>query len=82
MFFLWPHYLWLLPLAALASDWRLRVLAYTFALLAPLTYLLQYDARLVVPAVFLPMLVLTVLWRGALGLGRPSAPAPAESPRV
>jgi alpha-1,6-mannosyltransferase len=66
-----PWYLlWLLPVGLLASDWRSGALAISFALLAPLTYLLQYDARLVVPAVFLPMLLLAAVWRGALGLGR------------
>ena len=74
-----PWYLlWLMPLVMVAPDWRLRALAIAFALLAPLTYLLQYDARLVVPLVFAPMVVLAVCWRTALGwsLG-PAAPAAA-----
>ncbi len=70
-----PWYLlWLLPVALLAPDWRLRALAVGFALLAPLTYLLQYDARLVVPAVFVPMATLAAFWHGALGVGRTSQP--------
>jgi hypothetical protein len=75
-----PWYLlWLLPAALVPADGRLRALALVFALLAPLTYLLQYDARLVVPAVFVPVAVLAVIWRGALGLGRGGhAPEPAR----
>lgn len=65
-----PWYLlWLLPVAAVAPDRRLRAVSLAFALLAPLTYLLQYDSRLVVPAVFLPVAALAVAWRGALGFG-------------
>jgi hypothetical protein len=74
-----PWYLlWLVPLAILAPDGRLRALTAAFALLAPLTYLLQYDARLVVPLVFGPVAVLAVWWRGSLGwtLGA------GESPRI
>jgi alpha-1,6-mannosyltransferase len=74
-----PWYLlWLVPLAILAPDWRLRALTLVFALLAPLTYLLQYDARLVVPLVFGPVAALAVWWRASLGwtLGA------GESPRV
>jgi alpha-1,6-mannosyltransferase len=75
-----PWYLlWLLPVALLTPDWRLRALAVIFALLAPLTYLLQYDARLVVPAVFVPMALLAVVWRGALGLGGGSQTAGSEA---
>jgi alpha-1,6-mannosyltransferase len=63
-----PWYLlWLVPVAILLPDWRLRALAVSFALLAPLTYLLQYDARLVVPLVFGPMAVLAAWWRASLG---------------
>jgi alpha-1,6-mannosyltransferase len=79
-----PWYLlWLLPLAILAPDWRLRFLAIGFALLAPLTYLLQYDARLVVPLVFVPVALLALRWRAALGwtlgLIGPIAPAARAS---
>ena len=63
-----PWYLlWLVPVAVAGTDSRMRVLALTFALLAPLTYLLQYDARLVVPCVFVPTAVLAVWHRAALG---------------
>ena len=82
-----PWYLlWLLPLAIRSPDRRLRVLAIGFAGLAPLTYLLQYDARLVVPLVFVPVALLAVWWRSALGwtLGligpvAPAAPAARTS---
>jgi alpha-1,6-mannosyltransferase len=79
-----PWYLlWLLPLAILAPDRRLRVLAVGFAVLAPLTYLLQYDARLVVPLVFVPVALLALRWRAALGwtpgLAAPVAPAAQTS---
>jgi hypothetical protein len=79
-----PWYLlWLLPVAAVASDWRVRVLALGFALLAPLTYLLQYDSRLVVPIVFVPVAVLAVWWRAALGwtLGNTTTAAPSLTAR-
>lgn len=63
-----PWYLlWLVPVAVVAPDRQLRTLAVTFALLAPLTYLLQYDARLVVPLVFVPVALLAVRYRAALG---------------
>ena len=63
-----PWYLlWLVPLALVAADRQVRILAVTFAVLAPLTYLLQYDARLVVPLVFGPVAVLAVLFRASLG---------------
>jgi alpha-1,6-mannosyltransferase len=80
-----PWYLlWLVPVAVVAPDARARVLALAFAVLAPLTYLLQYDARLVVPAVFVPLALLAIWHRGALGWPtrpsseRPGAPAPAS----
>ncbi|MCC7369369.1 MAG: glycosyltransferase family 39 protein [Chloroflexi bacterium] len=63
-----PWYLlWLLPLALATPGWQIRGLALAFVLLAPLTYLLQYDARLVVPLVFLPVGMLAIWWRAALG---------------
>jgi alpha-1,6-mannosyltransferase len=63
-----PWYLlWLLPVALLAPDRRILILSLSFALLAPLTYLLQYDARLVVPLVFVPVAVLAVMFRDSLG---------------
>jgi alpha-1,6-mannosyltransferase len=63
-----PWYLlWLVPLAMVAADRQVRILAVTFVVLAPLTYLLQYDARLVVPLVFGPLTVLAVLFRASLG---------------
>ncbi|MGE3270898.1 MAG: hypothetical protein AB7P40_19250 [Chloroflexota bacterium] len=80
-----PWYLlWLVPLAVLAPGWRLRALALAFAMLAPLTYLLQYDARLVVPFVFVPVALLAVWWRSALGwpLRAARAPAQAHAPGV
>ncbi|MGE3912868.1 MAG: hypothetical protein AB7K36_26155 [Chloroflexota bacterium] len=80
-----PWYLlWLVPLAVLAPGWRLRALALAFAVLAPLTYLLQYDARLVVPFVFVPVALLAVWWRSALGwpLRATRAPAQAHAPGV
>jgi hypothetical protein len=70
-----PWYvLWLVPIAMLAPDWRTRTLAIGFATLAPLTYLLQYDSRLVVPIVFVPVALLAVRWRAALGWTRGRAP--------
>jgi alpha-1,6-mannosyltransferase len=81
-----PWYLlWLVPLAIVAPEWQLRTLALVFASLAPLTYVLQYDARLVVPLVFLPVAVLSVRWRAALGWtigSRPAARAPLGTPGV
>jgi hypothetical protein len=75
-----PWYLlWLLPLALVSPSWHVRVLALAFVLLAPLTYLLQYDARLIVPFVFLPVAILAIWWRAALGWtfgGSPTAPRP------
>jgi hypothetical protein len=63
-----PWYLlWLVPLAMVAAGRQVRILAVTFVVLAPLTYLLQYDARLVVPLVFGPVAVLAVLFRASLG---------------
>ena len=63
-----PWYLlWLIPLALVAPDRNLRIVAVVFALLAPLTYLLQYDARLVVPIVFLPVTLLAARYRGSFG---------------
>src|SRR5215212_2218043 len=84
-----PWYLlWLLPVAILTPDRRLRGLAIGFCLLAPLTYVLQYDARLVVPIVFVPVALLGLRWRAALGwtLGvahaaSVSAPAPQAAGR-
>jgi alpha-1,6-mannosyltransferase len=67
-----PWYLlWLVPFAALVRERWLRVVALTFALLAPLTYPFQHDARALVPAVFLPVAVLALggavgAWRGRL----------------
>jgi hypothetical protein len=81
-----PWYLlWLIPVALTAPSWQLRALALAFALLAPLTYLLQYDARLIVPIVFVPVAVLAIWWRGALGwgsLGAPIAQTAASAPRI
>ena len=81
-----PWYLlWLTPLALAAPSWQLRALALAFALLAPLTYLLQYDARLIVPVVFVPVAVLAIRWRAALGWGSPGAPivpTVASAPRI
>jgi alpha-1,6-mannosyltransferase len=63
-----PWYLlWLVPVAVVAPSPRLRALALLFSALAPLTYLLQYDARLVVPVVFGPVALLAIWWRAALG---------------
>ena len=63
-----PWYLlWLAPLAVVTPDSRLRMVALAFAVLAPLTYLLQYDARLIVPLVFVPVAVLAVLFRASFG---------------
>jgi hypothetical protein len=54
-----PWYLlWLIPFAGLVPDRRLRVVAVTFALLAPLTYPFKHDARILVPVVFLPVAIL------------------------
>ena len=81
-----PWYvLWLVPLAVAAPDRRLRILAVTFALLAPLTYVLQYDARLVVPLVFVPVALLAVRYRASLGWpagGGLSLRGPVRSPSV
>jgi Glycosyltransferase family 87 len=81
-----PWYLlWLMPLAIVAPDRRIRVLALAFATLAPLTYLLQYDARLVVPLVFVPIGVLAVRYRTSLGWPPGSAlalPETVGTPRV
>ena len=78
-----PWYLlWLIPVAVLAPDASTRILALGFALLAPLTYLLQYDARLVVPFVFVPTALLAVRFGAALGFpGRsplPLTPSPVR----
>ena len=63
-----PWYLmWLIPMAIVAPSWQLRTLALAFALLSPLTYLLQYDARLIVPFIFVPVGLLAIWWRAALG---------------
>jgi hypothetical protein len=63
-----PWYLlWLLPVAVFGQDRRIQILSLLFALLAPLTYLLQYDSRLVVPLVFVPVAVLAVMFRDSLG---------------
>jgi hypothetical protein len=57
-----PWYLlWLLPLTVVARESRLLRTAVLFSLLAPLTYLLQYDARLVVPLVFMPTATLAIV---------------------
>jgi hypothetical protein len=58
-----PWYLlWLIPLAIVPGQPRLLLAAMSFSVLALLTYLLQYQAALVVPLVFLPTIVLiTVL---------------------
>ena len=56
-----PWYLlWLMPFAALVGERWPRVIAVAFALLAPLTYPFQHDARALVPSVFLPVAALTV----------------------
>jgi len=63
-----PWYLlWLGPVAMLTPGRGLRIVALAFALLAPLTYLLQYDARLIVPLVFVPVALLAVRYRASLG---------------
>lgn len=82
-----PWYLlWLLPLALVSPSWRMRWLTLAFCLLAPLVYLLQYDARLVVPLVFAPVVALAVIWREALGwsfVARPTAaPHGVNTPRT
>ena len=65
-----PWYLlWLLPFAALAPERPIRVVGVAFGLLAPLTYLLQYQAGPVVLFVFLPTIALVAYWRRAFGLG-------------
>jgi len=70
-----PWYLlWLVPLAIVPLDRRLLVVAVAFSLLAPLTYLLQYDSRLVVPVVFVPIAVLAVLQVARTRSDRRSAP--------
>ena len=67
-----PWYLlWLVPFAALAPERGVRVVGVAFSLLAPLTYLLQYDAPAVVPAVFVPTALLALYWRRELGLTLP-----------
>ena len=81
-----PWYLlWLVPLALAVPNRELRIVAVTFALLAPLTYLLQYDARLVVPIVFAPVAVLAVRYRASLGWspsGRLALPGIVRTPSV
>jgi hypothetical protein len=81
-----PWYLlWLVPVAVISPSWQIRTLALTFAVLAPLTYLLQYDARLIVPIVFVPVALLAVRLRAGLGwsLGGPSTPrASIGAPRM
>jgi hypothetical protein len=81
-----PWYLlWLVPVGLLSPDRRLRIAAVTFALLAPLTYLLQYDARLVVPFVFVPAAALAFWHRDAFGWtigSRPSLRVTSAAPRV
>jgi alpha-1,6-mannosyltransferase len=65
-----PWYLlWLLPLAVLAWEPRLLSTAVVFSVLAPLIYLLQYEAQLVVPLVFVPtaLLALALLIRSRTG---------------
>jgi alpha-1,6-mannosyltransferase len=75
-----PWYLlWLLPVALVAPSWQIRALALAFAVLAPLTYLLQYDARLIVPIVFVPVALLAVRWRAALGWSDGDGSAPRAS---
>ena len=79
-----PWYLlWLLPVALMSPETRLWRVAVLFSLLAPLTYLLQYDARLVVPLVFLPTAGLALLWwvvPAMQGSSAPAAPAAVPSP--
>lgn len=58
-----PWYLlWLMPVALASAGARTWSVAILFSLLAPLTYLLQYDGRLVVPVVFLPTAGLALAW--------------------
>ena len=84
-----PWYLlWLLPLAIVPLDRRVVVLALAFSLLAPLTYLLQYDSRLVVPVVFVPIAALAALLmartraaRGPTAMPSPTVVAPGVVPR-
>ena len=58
-----PWYLlWLVPLGALVDDRRLTAIVILFTLLAPLTYPAQYNPRLVVPLVHLPVALLAVAW--------------------
>ena len=71
---------------SLRRRWTLLLglsVAIGFCLLAPLTYLLQYDARLVVPLVFVPVALLALRWRATLGwtlgLAAPVAPATRTS---
>ena len=73
-----PWYLlWLLPFGALAPERPIRVVAVTFGLLAPLTYLLQYQAGPIVLLVFLPTTALVLYWRRHFGL---SLPLPTRHP--
>ncbi len=68
-----PWYLlWLAPFAALVPEAAPRALGIGFSLLAPLVYLLQYQALAVVMAVFLPMAILAVHWRAWLGWPGPT----------
>jgi hypothetical protein len=72
-----PWYLlWPVSVALIGDDRRTRIMVLTFALLAPLTYLLQYDARLVAPIVFLPVAILAVRYRAALGWSQGGGPVP------
>lgn len=81
-----PWYLlWLVPFAVVVPDRRVRIVAVAFAVLAPLTYLLQYDARLVVPLVFVPAALLAVRYRASLGWSpgaRLALPRTARAPHV
>jgi alpha-1,6-mannosyltransferase len=62
-----PWYLlWVMPLAAIVPERPPRLLAVAFTLLAPLAYPLQNDDVPVVLAVFVPMALLALCWRGWL----------------
>jgi alpha-1,6-mannosyltransferase len=76
-----PWYLlWLLPIALVSPEPRVCRIAVLFSLLAPLTYLLQYDARLIVPLVFMPTAGLALLWWLKPTLqGRPSPMSPTPA---
>jgi alpha-1,6-mannosyltransferase len=81
-----PWYLlWLIPIALATSEPRLWRVAILFSLLAPMTYLLQYDGRLIVPLVFLPTIGLALVWWVLPSWHRsaaPTAPTSVASPHV